>query len=197
MSCRLPERRGGLRGEAPGVPRVHPHARGVERLGHPREAQQARKDERRESARSAAAAPRQLRRCAGEPRTARGSSGAPRDDRVAGRAADDHGVPAVVLERGKERAPDCSSESTRRVRRSSDDSVHHSRNKLPVRGLDPAAGIVLRGDPHRGAAGGPAPPAAGATAGSTDVSNERGAAAVTARTRACRGGFEYCDPGLL
>ena len=32
---------------------------------------------------------------------------------------------------------------------------------------------------------------------STDVSKERGAAAVTARTRACRGGFEYCDPGLL
>ena len=34
---------------------------------------------------------------------------------------------------------------------------------------------------------------------STDVSNlnERGAAAVTARTRARRGGFEYCDPGVL
>ena len=32
---------------------------------------------------------------------------------------------------------------------------------------------------------------------SIDASNERGAAAVTARTRACRGGFEYCDPGLL
>ena len=30
----------------------------------------------------------------------------------------------------------------------------------------------------------------------SDVSNERGAAAVTVRTRACRSGFEYCDPGL-